>query len=347
LRYRHIITGFCLAWAFFSCVKNAGHLRGSIMRPTQLPVIFSAHYDISLHGLEQLHPFDTAKYGKIFRYLTEKLGIDPGRFVHPTCVSERQLLTVHTKEYLASLHDARVIAEIAELGVLSAIPAAVLQENVLKPMKYAAGGTVLGVDLALQYGWAVNLSGGYHHAKADSGSGFCFFADIPLAVALAREARAGLRVLIVDLDAHQGNGCESFFKDSSGIFIFDVYNRDIFPADAEAAQYIDFAYPVRSGTADAEYLELLRTELPEAIKIAQPDLIIYNAGTDIYENDPLGAMRITEEGIRKRDEIVCACAFEHKIPILMLLSGGYAPQSAGIISRSLENLFQHVLKVAL
>jgi histone deacetylase 11 len=317
------------------------------MTSTQLPIIFSSLYDISLHGLEKLHPFDTAKYGKVFRYLTEKLGIDSERFVHPTCVSERQLLTVHTKEYLDSLHDSRVISEIAELGVLSAIPAAVLQENVLKPMKYAAGGTVLGVDLALQYGWAVNLSGGYHHAKADSGSGFCFFADIPLAVALAREARRGLRVLIVDLDAHQGNGYESIFKDQSGIFIFDVYNRDIFPGDAEAAQYIDFAYPIRSGITDAVYLKLLGAELPEAIDIAQPDLIIYNAGTDIYENDPLGGMKISEAGIIKRDEIVFTCALEHKIPILMLLSGGYAAQSAEIVSRSLEHLFQHVLRVAL
>jgi histone deacetylase 11 len=153
--------------------------------------------------------------------------------------------------------------------------------------------------------------------------------------------------LIVDLDAHQGNGYESIFKDQSGIFIFDVYNRDIFPGDAEAAQYIDFAYPIRSGIIDAEYLNLLKQELPKAIKITRPDLIIYNAGTDVYENDPLGGMKISAAGIIKRDEIVFTCALEHKIPILMLLSGGYAAQSAEIVSRSLEHLFQHVLRVAL
>jgi histone deacetylase 11 len=104
---------------------------------------------------------------------------------------------------------------------------------------------------------------------------------------------------------------------------------------------------VRSGITDTEYLHLLKAELPKAIDTAQPDLVIYNAGTDIYENDPLGAMKISEAGIIRRDEIVFTRALENRIPLLMLLAGGYSAQSADIVSRSLENLFKHVLELEL
>ena len=144
----------------------------------------------------------TAKYGKIYNYLKSKLGIGADHFSQPSLLTEAELLKIHSKQYLDSLHSSLVIAEIAELAMLAVIPAAVLQEKILKPMKYATGGTVLGLDLARQYGWAINLSGGYHHAKADRGSGFCFFADIPLAIILLREHDPGMRVLIIDLDAH-------------------------------------------------------------------------------------------------------------------------------------------------
>jgi len=317
------------------------------MTLSQLPIIFSPHYDISLYGLENLHPFDTAKYGKVYAYLKDELGIAQERFIHPSPVTEEELLKVHSKQYLDSLGSSQVIAGIAELGMLAALPAALLQEKILLPMKYATGGTVLGVSLARQYGWAINLSGGYHHAKADRGSGFCFYADIPIAVTLFLAEDPGARILIIDLDAHQGNGHEAFFKDRPGIFIFDVYNKDIFPGDTEAGKFIDFAYPVPSGIGDQAYLALLKEALPKALETSRPDLIIYNAGTDIYEDDPLGAMKISEAGIMRRDEIVFKSALELEIPILMLLSGGYSPLSADIIAHSVENLFRNVLKVEL
>src|SRR3989338_4264328 len=171
----------------------------------KLPIVYSKHYDISLFGLEKFHPFDTQKYGKVYRYLVNKVGINKNRFYTPEIVSEEDLLSVHTPEYLYSLKESKNVARIAELGILAKIPNIILQHKLLKPMRYATGGTILGCDLALEHGWAINLSGGYHHAKADSGGGFCFFADVPIAVYKLLKNNPNLSIMIIDLDAHQGN----------------------------------------------------------------------------------------------------------------------------------------------
>src|SRR5262249_8622416 len=149
------------------------------------------------------------------------------RFHVPSIISEQDLLTVHTREYLDSLSLSSTIANIAEIGMLASIPNFILQRYVLNAMKLATGGTVMGAQLALQDGWAINLSGGYHHAKKECGGGFCVYADIPLAISKVLEKHPEYNVMIVDLDAHQGNGHESFFKDEKRVAIFDIYNKDI------------------------------------------------------------------------------------------------------------------------
>ncbi len=225
------------------------------------------------------------------------------------------------------------------------VPNPILQKNVLVPKKYATGGTILGCELALEHGWAINLSGGYHHAKADSGGGFCFFADVPIAVKKLWEKRPDLPVMIIDLDAHQGNGNAAIFKDDKRVSIFDVFNGHIYPGDYEAAQYVEYNHPVKMYIGDGEYLGLLKMELPAAIDESAPKLVIYNAGTDVLKGDMLGGMSITADGIIARDELVFKCALERKIPILMLLSGGYTRKSAKIIGRSIENILINVLGI--
>ncbi len=311
----------------------------------KIPIVFSPQYDISFLGLEKLHPFDTSKYGKVHRYLVEKLGIPREAFYAPKPVSEKELLSVHSKEYLSSLKDSRVVAGIAELGPLALLPNGFLQNRLLLPMKYASGGTILGAELALKHGWSINLSGGYHHAKAVSGGGFCFFADIPMAVYHLRKENPALSFLVVDLDAHQGNGYASIFKDDPLVHMFDVYNRLNYPADEEAKRYIDSNFPVEPGIRDAEYLALIERELSVTIRRVKPDLLIYVAGTDVFEGDPIGGMRISAAGIVKRDEMVFRAALENKAPILMVLAGGYSRKSAAIVGKSLENILKNVLHV--
>ncbi|MDR3647014.1 MAG: histone deacetylase [Candidatus Babeliales bacterium] len=292
--------------------------------------------------MEKLHPFDSKKYGKVFNSLCKNLNLQKDNFYSPDELDIKDLELVHSKAYLESLNKSKTIAQISEIYPLKFLPNFVLQKFVLTPMKYATSGTVLGAKLALQHGWAINLSGGYHHAKEDSGEGFCFLADIPLAVYKLHEKNPKLKVMVIDLDAHQGNGYESIFKDDKRIANFDVYNGEIYPNDKYAKQFIKYDYPVKSFIKDEEYLNLIRTELPIAIKEFKPDLIIYNAGTDIFSEDPLGRMSVSKEGIIERDSFVFDIAQSNKIPILMVLSGGYSKKSAAIISESVEKIVKTI-----
>ncbi len=311
----------------------------------KLPILFSPRYDIRVLGIEKLHPFDSEKYGKVHRYLVDTVGIDEESFTAPDPATDEVMLKVHTPSYLNSLTKSSSIALIAEVMMAALVPNGVLQKHLLEPKKYATGGTIQGAGLALEQGWAINLAGGYHHAKADSGGGFCFFADVPIALTIMWEGHPGRKVLIVDLDAHQGNGNASIFRDDPRVDIFDIFNGYIYPGDHEAARHVKYRYPVKMFVGDEEYLGILRRELPPAIDGSAPGIIIYNAGTDVLAGDPLGGMSITAAGIIERDATVFRLALERKIPILMVLSGGYTRKSAGIIGRSIENILKNILGV--
>jgi histone deacetylase 11 len=218
-------------------------------------------------------------------------------------------------------------------------------------MKLATSGTILACQLALEQGWSINLSGGYHHAKPDRGEGFCVFADIPLAIRKLPETIS--KVLIVDLDAHQGNGFQTIFasigqseqgrseveySDRPEIAVLDIYNKNVYPNDTFAKKFIRFNGAISSGTSDAEYFDILQNLLPSALQDHRPQIVIYNAGTDIFEEDPLGGLSITREGIIRRDEFVFKSCRDLNIPIAMVLSGGYTSASAEIISSSIINL---------
>ena len=307
----------------------------------KLPIIYSDRYNITFLGLQKLHPFDSEKYGKVYNFLKQTLGI---KTYKPFYVKDEALTTVHPSNNLKSLKKSGNIAQIAEMGPLALIPNFILQNKILAPMRYATGGTIKGSDLALKYGWSINLSGGYHHAKKDSGGGFCFFSDIAMAIRHLWEKDSDYKILIVDLDAHQGNGFEEIFKHDKRVSILDIYNEANFPYDYNARKYIDFDVPIKPYTETEKYLSVLNYNLPNAIDISEPDFVLYNAGTDIFKEDPLGHLAISEKGIIQRDEIVFKTVLQKKIPIEMVLSGGYTQKSGMIIGRSVENLLTKVIK---
>lgn len=310
------------------------------MNSSSLPLLYRSEYNIGLMGLEKLHPFDTAKYGKAFKGLCQALGIDKKCAHKPEAVSDEQLKMVHNAIYLSRLEESSVIAQVAEMHILSSLPASLLKKNLLLPMRYAVQGTIEGVKLALEHGWAVNFSGGYHHAKGSMGEGFCYFADIPLAIMSLWKEQPQRKVLVIDLDAHQGNGIESIMRDEPNFRMMDVYNKDIYPADYAVKQYINYDYPIRKGIGDDEYLETVRKGLAQAIPDSKADLIIYNAGTDIYEGDALGALRVSEAGVLERDKMVWEAASQNGMPILMVPSGGYFKASGPMIARSLTGILK-------
>ncbi|CAK5027523.1 unnamed protein product [Meloidogyne enterolobii] len=204
--------------------------------------------------------------------------------------------------------------------------------------QFLVGGSILAAKLALQYGWAINIGGGFHHACSDTGGGFCVYADITLAIKILFEDGLIKKAMIIDLDAHQGNGHENDFINDNRVYIMDFYNEQIYPKDGPAKKSISRAIPLRIGTSDEYYLSRLERELNEAFSEFTPHLVVYVAGTDSLSGDPLGLLRISSKGIIRRDELVFKATKQREIPIVMLTSGGYLQQTARVIADSIINL---------
>eukprot|EP00899_Mesostigma_viride_P016010 jgi/Mesvir1/2440/Mv22170-RA.1 len=305
---------------------------------TKEPLVYSPGYNMSLLGLENMHPLDSKKWGRAFQLLVEADFVTPERSVEPYEAEESDLLVVHTKEYLNSLTYSFTVAQITELLPLAMIPNWVLQRQLLRKLRLQTGGTILAGKLATERGWAINLGGGFHHCSADRGGGFCAYADISLCIEFAFR-RLGLeRVMVIDLDAHQGNGYARDFMNDARVYILDMFNDLIYPQDFEARAAIRKPVGLKPYTKDPKYLALLEAALVEAGNEFQPQLVIYNAGTDLLEGDPLGRLSVTPEGVVRRDQIVFSWAASKNAPIVMLTSGGYQRSNAAVIADSIKNL---------
>ena len=301
----------------------------------RIPIAYHNSYNISAGGIEKLHPFDSQKYGKVYSSLAI-----PGKHLIPDKCPRKLLRAVHPFWYLFSLCYSFQVFRAVEVPVCI-LPAFLLRWRVLDPMLYATHGSIIAGCAAVSNGkWAINLAGGYHHASSSSCGGFCIYADITLTIYWLRRwfPTKVSKVMIVDLDAHQGNGHERDFINDPNTYIMDFYNAGIYPGDFEVKSAIRYQENFDLFHSDLVYLEKLRVGLKVAISEFRPDFILYNAGTDCMEGDPLGNMSLTQEGIIARDEQVFSSAFEHSIPVLMVLSGGYQKQNAPTISLSISNL---------
>ncbi|XP_076469120.1 histone deacetylase 11-like isoform X2 [Babylonia areolata] len=308
---------------------------------TQWPIVYASEYNISFLGMEKLHPFDAGKWGNIIHFLKEAGMVRDDTLVIPVEASEEDLLVVHTKRYLSSLKWSMTVAGITEIPPVALLPNFIVQKKVLRPFRYQTGGTILAGKLAMERGWAINVGGGFHHCSSDRGGGFCAYADITLALRFLFERVEGVaRAMIVDLDAHQGNGHERDFMEDRRVYILDIYNRGIYPHDGFAKRAIKRRVELEHFTEDKEYLSLLRKHLEGALNEFTPDVIVYNAGTDILDGDPLGNLSISAQGIIERDQIVFQKARTRGIPVMMVTSGGYMRETARIIANSILNLKQ-------
>ena len=300
-----------------------------------IPLVYHPRYNITAFGLERLHPFDSRKYRRIHDALIARGLRRPGDFVRPRPVCRPDLLKLHTPAYLRSLRSPEVLAGILEVPIVCRLPGWLIGWRVLRPMRYATGGTILACRLALEHGAAINLGGGFHHAAAGWGGGSCVYADVPLAaVSLHEEQRLG-KVLVVDLDAHQGNGTAAVFGNWPWASILDLYEEDIFPWQKESE---DFPVPISAGMSGLEYLEIVGKLVPEALDAFRPDLVIYNAGSDPFVDDPLARLRLTKTDLAERDLLVFSMARERGIPVAMVLSGGYSTESWRIHADAIEGI---------
>ncbi|MBF2005548.1 MAG: histone deacetylase [Chlorogloeopsis fritschii C42_A2020_084] len=321
------------------------------------PKIFYSHeYNIRFLGFEKLYPFDGCKYEKVWASLINEPQIK--NFLYSLNNSDltgidSKILLVHDHSYINRLHDPDYIAKILELPDFPLrsyllrgldVIGLSLQNAVLKPMKWAVAGTIKAAYEALNCGIAVNLSGGYHHARKNSGEGFCVYSDIAIALKELKISRLQSqdKVLIIDLDAHQGNGLERIFLEDESVYIFDMYNKDIYPQDEYALRNLNLhQVPLKFSTDGKTYLSRLKDELPnflDNLGSSQPKIAFYNAGTDVYENDPLGGLKLTKKEVLQRDMYVFNTLTERKIPWVMVLSGGYTPDSHIMVTNSIKKI---------
>jgi histone deacetylase 11 len=304
--------------------SNWAETPGSSVPAVSPQIVHSEKTLLRLDGLENLHPFDTGKYMRIYdRLLLDGL-VGPGNTHVPEPAPEEDLLRVHTRRYLAGLEAGYGVSEALEFPELGRLDPAVLAESVVMPHRIAAGGTILAARLALDHGVAVNLGGGYHHAMPDRGEGFCLFADVPAAIR-SLQARGGIhRALIVDLDVHQGNGSAVICADDESVFTFSMHQKDIYPMPKE---FSDRDVELDAGCGDATYLGLLGEYLPKVHALSEPDMVFLVAGADVLAGDLLAGLSITPEGLVQRDWQVVSFCLERGIPVVMTLAGGYGPES--------------------
>lgn len=271
-----------------------------------MKVVYSPDYEVNLGQ----HPFVTKKY----RMIKEKLSKEfPDiEFVNPQPVDIKVLLKVHTKEYVEKVLNLQLSYE--EILRLE-IP---LTKEIVDAALCCVDGTILATELALKQNVGIHIGGGFHHAYTDHGEGFCIFNDIACAIKIAEEKYGIKKFAVVDADLHQGNGTAKIFENNKNVFTFSIHQKEIYPWPKEKST-LDIE--VTSGTEDKEYLFLFEQGL-EKVKKFSPEIVFYQAGVDIYENDQLGSLKISKNGILTRDKLVKK--YFSDVPIVITLGGGYA-----------------------
>ncbi len=281
-------------------------------------IFYSPHYyaDIGDAHIFPIRKFEIAK-----DILLSEGTVLPVEIVEPEPADVADLLLVHTEDYIERLVEGRLTAkEIRKLG----LP---WSEALVRRSFHAISGTINAARQALLSGIASNLAGGTHHSYPDRGEGFCVLNDVAVSIRVLQREGLAKRFLIVDLDVHQGNGTAFIFRDSSEVYTFSMHGAKNYPLFKEKSTLdIELA----DGTADKEYLETLEHAL-STMRFHDADAIFYLAGADPYEKDRLGRLKLTKEGLRRRDETVLRFARDEGIPIVTTMSGGYADEIADTV----------------
>ena len=238
---------------------------------------------------------------------------------------------------MSTLDDPGSIGSYLESPLIPDLSAALVKNRIVDPFRYITGGTIKASFAAMESGIGINLGGGFHHAKPDKGEGFCIFADIPIAIRSLRHAVGNLRILIIDLDVHQGNGLAVCHENDDDIFVFSMHQGDIYPIPKE---HCDLDIELHSGTKDDEYLRILNKNLPVIFDRVRPHIVFYVAGCDTAAEDPLASLEMTARGINDRDLIVVDSCAEQRIPIAVTLGGGYSTHAWGIQCETIRRIIE-------
>jgi acetoin utilization deacetylase AcuC-like enzyme len=257
------------------------------------------------------HKFPIKKFGELASYLLKKKIVN--KFYKPYPCSDDTLKRAHSETYINNIKNKTLDQNtIKKIG----FP---LVDTVIQRSLVATGGTVLASKLAINYGLACNTAGGSHHANYDGGAGYCVFNDVAIAAQYLLDRGLANKILIVDLDVHQGNGNSEIFKENRNVFTFSMHSKSNYPAKKSIS---DLDVELDDNMEDKQYIKTLKFYLKQ-LNSESFDYAFYIAGVDIHFNDRLGKIKISDEGVKKRDELVTENFFSKGVPLCGVLGGGY------------------------
>jgi acetoin utilization deacetylase AcuC-like enzyme len=277
-----------------------------------LPVVGHSDY---VAPLPSGHSFPMAKFARLLAMLTDEGLVTPDRLMRPGLVSRRVLGLVHEADYVEAVLSQTLDAK-AQRRIGVPITAAMAMRS-----RRAVAGTILTARAALKTGIACNTAGGSHHAFPGHGAGYCIFNDVAVAARLMQREGLARRVLVVDLDVHQGDGTAAALQGDRSIFTFSIHCGVNFPPRKQAS---DLDVALEPETGDAAYLAALETHLPPLFDEVRPDLVIYVAGVDTHGDDRLGKLALTDRGLENRERFVLAACAARRVPVATVLGGGYS-----------------------
>ncbi|MGR3898410.1 histone deacetylase [Psychrobacter sp. 1176_08] len=281
-----------------------------------------AYSDIFRYSVPDKHRFPMQKYTLIPERLLAEGTITTDNFFAPARLSEDEILTTHTQGYWQQLKTQTLPRKEARAIGFEMTP------TLVERGRYIAHATYECALYAQQYGVAMNVAGGTHHAFADHGEGFCVFNDVCIASNLLLNRGQAQKILVVDLDVHQGNGNASIMANESRVFVFSMHGAKNYPFRKQVS---DLDIELDNDTGDEEYLRILKDTLPGLITEFAPDLIFYQSAVDVLATDKLGKLGLTIEGCKARDEYVLHQAKLADIPIAIVMGGGYSEDIEDVV----------------
>lgn len=281
-----------------------------------------AYHPIYKHPLPQGYRFPMVKYELLPQQLLHEGCCIPDNFFEPEIPNDKYIVAVHEPEYFYDLLNIKIPPkEARKIG----FP---LTEDLVERERIIADGTMKGCEFALEHGIAMNIAGGTHHAYTDHGEAFCMLNDQAIGARYLQAKGLAKKILIVDLDVHQGNGTAEIFQNDTSVFTFSMHGAGNYPFKKEKS---DLDIALKKGIGDKEYLSLLKETLPKLMDKVRPDFVFYLSGVDIIESDKLGTLAISLPGCKQRDEFVLETCKKLQIPLQCSMGGGYSPDIKTIV----------------
>ncbi len=284
-----------------------------------LKIAFNKNY---IYPLEENHRFPMIKYELIPEQLIRENTCSENNFFNPKKVDDKIVLLTHQKEYFERFKSLDLSKkEIREIG----FP---LSKELVDRELQIADGTIKGVHYSIEHGVSMNIAGGTHHAFYDRGEAFCMLNDQAIAANYLIEKGLSKRILIIDLDVHQGNGTASLFRSNNNVFTLSFHGKKNYPFRKEKSD-LDIEFDDK--TNDEKYLKILKETIPKVMDEFNPDFIFYLSGVDVLENDKLGRLSLTINGCKERDRYILDMCKKKSIPVQISMGGGYSVVLKNII----------------